>query len=435
MQASPKTSSGNPPSAPENASPGAARPSPKRLILLLLVGIVLVGIAWGVRSNRALREYILRSKDLPELEALARSHPDDTLAQYYLAKQYYLHRRFADAKTAYETAVRLDPDWARARLGLALSYYELGQIGPAKAEFQQTLRLDDRQAWAEYMLGNIAWSEGDIREALSHVQRAAELDPRSDQAWFGVAVCQTQGHNYLQAIDALRKALARREASAQYHTALGELLVYRGDTEEARQHLERALQLNPDYGQACAAMGSFLLRKASGPEALDRAEELLLRATRRETLHPADVYFDLGQVYIQKGDFKKAVDALQESLRKDARDERAYYALANAYRRLGDAKSAAATEARFRRISALHVEMQNLEARLSHNAQDATTHLRLARVYRDLGLSQEAAQQYVAYLQLQPRDAKVIRELEAYAEQHAQAALSGKKDFVFEAPK
>src|SRR5579884_104512 len=407
-----------------------ARASAFRLLPLLLVGLVLIGTAWGVRSSRWVRETALRGKDLPDLEAAVRARPDDALAQYYLAKRYYLERRFPEARDAYTAAVRLDPSSARAHLGLGLTLFELGDMGQARSELAQALQQDSHLAWAEYMLGKIAWLENNLAEAVPHVKRATQLDPRSDQAWYGLGICYIQLRRYNEAMDAMRQAVARNEASPRYHTALGELLVYRGNVDEGRKEYERALQLNPDYGPACGLMGSLYMHKMPGLDSLDRAEALLLKATSLDTYHPQDVYFDLGQLYIQKGQFKKAVEALQQSIRIDPRDERPYYILAKAYRRLGDTKSADATEKRFRFISERHVLKESLEASLSHVPEDAANRLRLARVYRDLGLSEQAVEQYAVYLRQHPDDA-VRREFNQLLQEEAQSRANRKqRDFV-----
>nr|CAA9213021.1 hypothetical protein AVDCRST_MAG63-70 [uncultured Armatimonadetes bacterium] len=421
---------------PQQTGASATRRAPSRLLALIVIGLVLVIAAWGVRSSRWMRDPILAGKGIPELEASVRDRPGDPLAQYHLAKKYYLQGRFGEARSAYEAATRLDPRSPRAHLGLALTLYEMGRMRDARAQFERVLLLDDRSAWAHYMLGKILWLEGDIRDALPHVRRATELDPRSDQAWYGLSVCYAQLRRYDDAIAALRKAVGRRGDSAQYRAALGEMLVYRGNMEEGRVQLARAVELNPDYGPACALLGSFYLRHGTGHDALDRAQDLLERATRLNTIRPAQAWFDLGQVYVRKARYADAVNALQRSLREDARDERTYYALANAYRRMGQAAKALTTEARFRRISALHVRMQDLEAKLSHAPNDPDAHLNLARVYRDLGLIGQAAERYASAARLAPQSGAISREWQQFARVHAPepGGAPPVRDFIMPAP-
>lgn len=411
-----------------------ARTSSRRLYLLLGIAVVLVTGALWLRSNRSLREYLLRNETLPELEAAVRSQPKDAVAQYYLGKQYYLNRRFFEARVAYQEAVRLDPTWARARLGLALAHYELGELKDARTEFQETLRRDDRSAWAEYMLGKLDWRERKLDDAITHVRKSLELDPRSDQAWYGLAACYTEKRQYKEAIDALRKAVERKENDPAYHTALAELLVFQGELADGKQHYERALQINPDFGAACALLGRFYLQKATEPDALDKAAELLLRATRLKTRRPADVYLDLGQVYTQKAQYAKAIESLKESIRIESRDERPYYALANAYRRSGNIAAADDAEKRFQEMSGRHVRLQNLEARVFHDPNNAETRLSLARLYRAMGLFEQAAEQYMTVLRLKPSP-EVEEELEAFAQERATSeSQDSRQDFSVPTP-
>src|SRR5947207_7621675 len=127
MTSTHKTLSGDASTDPQRSPRGRSRASSFRLVTLLLVGFLLVGAAWWLRSSPWLHDSFLRNKSLPELEALVRQQPEDALAQYYLAKGYYLNRRFSEARAAYEEAVRLDRNSARAHLGLGLALCELGE--------------------------------------------------------------------------------------------------------------------------------------------------------------------------------------------------------------------------------------------------------------------------------------------------------------------
>jgi tetratricopeptide (TPR) repeat protein len=398
--------------------------------LLLAAGALLVAGAVWIRSSDWGYARLLRRSSIPQLEAAVHRHPEDTRARYDLAKGYYLAGRFREAGDAYREVIAREPRSARAHLGLGLSLFELADLPAAAEALERALSLDQRLAWAEYMLGKIAWLHGSVTDALPHVRRATELDPRSGPAWYGLGVCYLHLRRYEEAIPALRQAIVREDRNAQYHTALAEVLLYRGGTEEGRQQLERALQLNPQHGPACALMGNYYLRKAGGPDALLRAAALLEQAARLPTYHPEQVYLDLGDLYLQKGEFQKARDALNESIRLDPRDERPYFTLSRVYRRLGQGKQAALAEARFRQVSRLHVEMQTVEARVFHNPGDQAARLRLARVYRELGLDAKAAAQYARYLHDRPKDQAVSAEFRQWLSKRGEARSPGGRDFA-----
>ncbi len=379
-----------------------------------------------------MREYILKGKDTAALEATVRQRPDDPLAQYYLAKRYYLENRFSDAQSAYAEAVRLDPENARAHLGLGLSLYELGKFPEAESEFEQTLHFDPKSAWAEYMLGTIAWFEGRVVDAIPHMQRAAKLDPRSDPASYGLAACYIQRHRYSEAMDALRQAIGRRGDYPRYHTALGEVLVYLDKVDAGRREYERALQLDPNYGPACGLMGGLYVNKLPGPDSQRKAEELLLKATHHNTYRPQQVYLDLGNLYLQEGRYQEALDALRTSIRLDPRDEEPYYSVVKVYRRLGNRPAEAAALKRFQQVSELRVQRDSLEAAVVHDPHNPAARLSLARVYRRSDLMDSAVEQYSEYLRLRPGDTAAARELEQLkAENRAAAAAGNFHDLIF----
>ena len=175
-------------------------------------------------------------------------------------------------------------------------------------------------------------------------------------------------------------------------------------------------------------MGGFYLHKVPGRDSLQRAEELLQRATHLPAYQSEQLYLDLGQLYVQQGQYQKAVAALEESVRKDPRDERAYYALAPVYRRLGNAPAAAAAEREFKRISDLHNQLQSQEARVFHNPANADAHLNLARLYGDLGLGAKAAPQYAAYLRLRPNTPEVAHEFQTWMERERQTQMQKRQN-------
>jgi tetratricopeptide (TPR) repeat protein len=382
-----------------------AHPSSARVRRLLIAGVALIGGAWFLRSSAWMHDKLLQGKDLQELQAIVRDHPDDATAQFYLGKRLMQAHQVAEARAAFDSAARLEPSSAQAHFQLGYALFEQHDLKPARTEFEKAKSLDDKLAPAEYMLGKIDWSERKIPSALPHFKRATELEPKLDEAWYGMGLCLIQTRQLEEAIAAMRKAIAINGRRPEYPAALGELEMTQSDSvDDARRQYEHALQIDPNYGQACALMGEFLAHHFNGDMAgsLARAETLLLKATTLPTNRPQDVYRALGEVYIDQKQYRKAVPMLQESIQEDPNDERAYFLLIKAYRGLGNTRSADATEARFKYISACQVEKYKLESRLSIQPRDPAARLRLAHICLDFGLVPEAALHYRVYLRLRP---------------------------------
>jgi superkiller protein 3 len=151
----------------------------------------------------------------------------------------------AAALEAFQQAIALDPKYADAHYGLGNVYRDLGQHAAALEAFQQAIALDPKDADPHYGLGNVYSLLGHIDEARDAYQRAVELDPEAYGSMAGLARLERQAGNSEQAtswaarvrqllpegnyydlaclesiagnvdvaLDALRLALERREAS------------------------------------------------------------------------------------------------------------------------------------------------------------------------------------------------------------------------------
>ena len=373
-------------------------------MLLLVLGVLLIGGALSIRSSPWLREYLHRAKDLPELERAVSQAPGDAIARYHLAKRYYTSRRFGDALREYEEVVRLEPRSARAYLGMGLSHYELGHARDSRQAFNLALERDPKSAWTHYMLGKLAWQNRDLELAATHTRRATELDPRSDQAWYGLAACMSKLRRTPEAISALEQAVARNPQNAAAHAALGELLISRSEPERGVTHLERALELNPRHIAAQVVLGTHLAKNSTDAASMERAENLLRGAIKLKGPRMANNHLELGRLLARKGSYRDALNHFESARSLMPTDERAYYSLADALRRLGRPEEAEKHDRRFREISGRHIRMQQLEAKLNHSPENAEARLELARTYRELGMLSNAATQFSRYLDSRPGD-------------------------------
>ena len=93
------------------------------------------------------------------------------------------------------------------------------------------------------------------------------------------------------------------------HNNLGTALFQKGNVDEAIAHYQRALQIKPDYAEACYNLGNALLRMGSVDEAITHYQKAL-------QIKPdyAEAHNNLGKVLIQKGSVDEAIAHYQKAL-------------------------------------------------------------------------------------------------------------------------
>jgi tetratricopeptide (TPR) repeat protein len=119
-----------------------------------------------------------------------------------------------------------------------------GESETAEHLFRQALDLEPNMAAALTNLGNLVHRQGELEEARRLYERAIEHDPMQPEARYNLAnLLEDMGETEL-AIAELRKVCAAAPEFADAHYNLGLMLAQVGGTAQARQFLERYLELD-----------------------------------------------------------------------------------------------------------------------------------------------------------------------------------------------
>jgi len=113
-----------------------------------------------------------------------------------------------------------------------------------------------------------------------------------------------------EAVRLYRESIASRP-TAEAHTFLGWTYSFQGKYEEAIAECQKAIAVDPEFGNPYNDIGAYLI----GLGRLDEAIPWLERATRArryEAYHYP--HFNLGRVYLSKGMLKKALEEFQQAL-------------------------------------------------------------------------------------------------------------------------
>jgi tetratricopeptide (TPR) repeat protein len=210
---------------------------------------------------------------------------DDTpVAWLMLGRSYYSRADYAQAEVAYKHAMaasganaltyyamaQLDIGRGNRRQAIAFleqaiasnpaftkSYRALGSLYERDKDYPQARRAYERGL--QYapedpaLLNNLAWVHlmpgGDMATAYLHIRKAVTLAPEDPDLQDTIAWWYYLAHNYSQAITLLKKIVKSQPEQAIYRYHLGMAYLQSGEPQEARHHLQQALDLGIDTEQ------------------------------------------------------------------------------------------------------------------------------------------------------------------------------------------
>ncbi len=262
----------------------------------------------------ALGAVYLREGDLDQArDVLARAQkasPGDVRVAWLLAEQYRRRGEGYELQAAgfYDYALRIQKDHLASILGKALVLLDRGQVEEAAraadlalapqpgasrpqqaiahairggvlaargkgqeaaAAEEQAAKLDPTNADIPHRVALRKLGEGDAAGAVEAMQRAVTLDPRRVALYADLvrALLAKEG-GAKQAIDTVKKALARLGEHPRLALVLGEAYRAAGDADLARGQYEKAIQLGRPFPDARVALARLHRAKNNIPGAL-----------------------------------------------------------------------------------------------------------------------------------------------------------------------
>ncbi len=156
------------------------------------------------------------------------------------------------AATSNGAPTEVAPDTTEANGGTAAYRYfveacaaeDHGDAETAEHLFRLAIEMEPHMAAALTNLGNLVYRQGELEEARKLYERALEHDPNQPEARYNLAnLLEDLGETDL-AIAELRKVCAAAPDFADAHYNLGIMLAQVGGTAQAKQYLERYLELD-----------------------------------------------------------------------------------------------------------------------------------------------------------------------------------------------
>jgi tetratricopeptide (TPR) repeat protein len=138
----------------------------------------------------------------------------------------------------------VNPNDADAHLQLGLIYQKRRQDEKALEHFTKAFEIDNEEIDANYELGKIARQSGDLQKAIEHFSVVVEQNEKYSlsEIWREIGATYLEADMLDEAQNALEKFEVKRPFDAEGLYYLGKLLKKKGETNEANEMFNRAIE-------------------------------------------------------------------------------------------------------------------------------------------------------------------------------------------------
>ncbi len=215
---------------------------------------------------------------------------------------------------------------------LALANQGLGRWDEALAHIRKALQIQPDPVYS-YTEGLLLLTMDKLPEAERVFVEGRKRFPNSPELCLGHARVYSKVGDFYKVETSLRKAIELNPNYGEAYAHLGRLFYLVGDWESFRPTIQRAIELQPQNFLACYYYGQLILLDG-GEQAQERALGFFKKSVQFEKTFAAG-YIASGQILASQGNWKEALQSYQQAAQKDPRNNRVYYLMAQAYRSLG----------------------------------------------------------------------------------------------------
>jgi tetratricopeptide (TPR) repeat protein len=251
------------------------------------------------------------------LTAWISDYPQSAEAHFRRGNFFYGQMDWMSAVAAYSECVKFDPTRWKARLSLAQCALNLHDPGTAEPEFRRVLRENPQLPAAELGLGDCLFTLARVDEARAIYEQIAARHPRDFAIREKLGALELQVGNPQRALDWLSPVAKAWPEDLAIALQMAQALQQTQDSDAARPYLETARR---------------------GEQAISRLDELLEEV--RERPHDLEIRCELGTTNLRLRSREDGVNWLKSVLQYDPRHIEAHLALAEYFKKMGDAEQA-----------------------------------------------------------------------------------------------
>jgi tetratricopeptide (TPR) repeat protein len=214
-----------------------------------------------------------------EFQWLLDNNEEDIAGMIGLGATFFFKGSYEDAEQRFRQVLDHLPNDPVCHTNLAWALVkpeEHPSLDEAEGLCREALRLDEKNSQAFGCLGMISFKRGDFREAEDHWLASIATNQR-DGNHADLGALYVKMGRYEEAKERLEKAIDVNRNDTHARIELGKLYLDNEETKEAMREFRQAEALDPNVEDPPLALGDALMRS----DKLDEAEWVLRRAIRR----------------------------------------------------------------------------------------------------------------------------------------------------------
>ena len=261
-----------------------------------------------------------------------------------------------------------------------------------------TALSDPSSAEEHYKSATAYYDLGEFERAISEYRQAIALNPNSPLTYNRLGVAYSELKQYDAALDAYQKALALSPMTTELHYNVGLVHLKQGDLQRALEAFKHAITLDAEWADAYTALGEVYLKQGN----LRQAAHAYKRATRLNRNKNPSAILGLGKVYARQERWDDAITAVEKVIEIQVDNTEAHYQLAQIYIKRGEKKKAASAMAFFKVLRQTDPLLQEAEIWVKRHPDDARGYNNLGIVYLARRRSEDAIASYKRAISLAP---------------------------------
>lgn len=162
----------------------------------------------------------------------------------------YGQEKYTEALQAYQDVLTETPELYQAHDKIGLCYYRLNDYENAIEAFKLMLEKEPQSTDTLINLSAIYFEKGHLEEGMKYFKQLDEKILSDPGTFYNIGILLFKNGQIDMAIDYLNKCLALDPNHIDGHYQLALVNLNKGDTEEAKTHLQKVIELAPESEKA-----------------------------------------------------------------------------------------------------------------------------------------------------------------------------------------